>query len=109
MSGEQPDLAASEPALLLIKAGIDRAHGELKELGMVGEATAGRGFAELSLSGLSMGHSGLAEQFKTFCERWDWGVHPADQVGRLVAVGHGKCALGSLSRGQALIAILPRV
>lgn len=49
MSGEQPDLAVPPEALAVIAAGIDMAHAELKELGMIGEATTGRGFSDLAL------------------------------------------------------------
>ncbi|MGA5193619.1 polymorphic toxin type 30 domain-containing protein [Streptomyces exfoliatus] len=43
MSGNEPDLAAPAAALAEIAKGIDLAHAELKELGMIGEASAGRG------------------------------------------------------------------
>ncbi|WP_335937522.1 hypothetical protein [Streptomyces sp. PTD5-9] len=74
MSGEQPDLEVPPEALALIAQGIERAHGELKDLGMFGNGIAGRGFSELALSGMELGHEGLAAGFKAFCERWEWGV-----------------------------------
>jgi hypothetical protein len=62
-------------------AGLDAvAHGitltlaELKEIGVDSMAGAGRGFSELSLSGLQLGHEALTTAFKSFCERWEWGV-----------------------------------
>ncbi|MFF8729542.1 hypothetical protein ACF073_24060 [Streptomyces sp. NPDC015171] len=58
----------------LIAKGLTDALGELKELGMVGEAGAGRGFSDLALSGLELGHEGLTGEFGSFCERWEWGV-----------------------------------
>ncbi|GHI08119.1 hypothetical protein AQI88_06660 [Streptomyces cellostaticus] len=58
----------------LIAKGLTEALGELKELGMVGEAGAGRGFGDIALSGLELGHEGLTGEFKSFCERWEWGV-----------------------------------
>ncbi|MFF9767124.1 hypothetical protein ACF1GT_11020 [Streptomyces sp. NPDC014636] len=58
----------------LIAKGLTDALGELKELGMVGEAGAGRGFRDIALSGLELGHEGLTDEFKSFCERWEWGV-----------------------------------
>ncbi|MFF3918800.1 hypothetical protein ACFYZB_36140 [Streptomyces sp. NPDC001852] len=60
--------------LALIAKGLTDALGELKELGMIGEAGAGRGFNELVLSGLELGHEGLTGDFKSFCDRWEWGV-----------------------------------
>ncbi|QGV79524.1 hypothetical protein [Streptomyces ficellus] len=92
MTGTDPDLAASRAALALIAAGIDKAHEELKDLGMIGEATAGRGFSELALSGLELGHPGLAAGFRTFCERWEWGVRDLMQRGNAFAVGLGLSA-----------------
>ncbi|MFJ8586388.1 hypothetical protein ACIRD2_17295 [Streptomyces sp. NPDC093595] len=92
MSGTDPDLAASNAGFRLIAAGIDKAHGELKDLGMIGEATAGRGFSELALSGLELGHAGLAAGFRTFCERWEWGVRALMQRGNGFASGLGLSA-----------------
>ncbi|MFF8291520.1 hypothetical protein ACF068_20135 [Streptomyces sp. NPDC016309] len=92
MTGTDPDLAASRAALALIAAGIDKAHEELKDLGMIGRATAGRGFSELALSGLEMGHAGLAAGFGTFCERWEWGVRDLMQRGNAFASGLGLSA-----------------
>ncbi|WP_031072128.1 hypothetical protein [Streptomyces sp. NRRL S-118] len=81
MSGTDPDLAASNAGFRLIAAGIDKAHGELKDLGMIGEATTGRGFSDLTLTSLELGHAGLTAGFKTFCERWEWGVRELMQRG----------------------------
>ncbi|ORT57885.1 hypothetical protein [Streptomyces sp. CB03238] len=92
MSGTEPDLAASGAALRLIALGIDKAHEELKDLGLIGEATAGRGFSELALSGLELGHTGLASGFRTFCERWEWGVRALMQRGNGFASGIGLSA-----------------
>lgn len=74
MSGNDPDLAAPADALAAIAKGIDLAHAELKELGFTGVASTGRGFSDLALSGLELGHGGLTSEFETFCERWEWGV-----------------------------------
>ncbi|MGW6455933.1 hypothetical protein ACWF94_08380 [Streptomyces sp. NPDC055078] len=93
MSGDNPDLAAPPGALELIANGIDKAHSELKDLGMIGGATAGRGFSDLALSGLELGHRGLAEQFETFCERWEWGVRA------LMLQGNGFAQAVGLSAG----------
>ncbi|MFF2526647.1 hypothetical protein [Streptomyces liangshanensis] len=92
MSGNEPDLAAPAGALALIAQGIQKAHEELKDLGMIGEASAGRGFSELSLSGLELGHEGLAAGFATFCERWEWGVRGLMGRGNAFASGLGLAA-----------------
>ncbi|MEU8543473.1 hypothetical protein AB0C52_26385 [Streptomyces sp. NPDC048717] len=60
--------------LALIAKGLTEALGELKELGMAGTAGAGRGFGDIALSGLELGHEGLTDGFNEFCERWEWGV-----------------------------------
>ncbi|MFJ2399504.1 hypothetical protein ACIOTI_43260 [Streptomyces sp. NPDC087843] len=60
--------------LALVARGLTEALGELQEVGMVGEAGAGRGFGNIALSGLELGHDGLTGEFKSFCERWEWGV-----------------------------------
>ncbi|WP_328397212.1 hypothetical protein OHS70_13780 [Streptomyces sp. NBC_00390] len=91
MSGD-PDLQAPPVALLAIAMGIDLAHAELKELGMIGEATTGRGFSDLALSGMELGHAGLTEQFTTFCERWEWGVRALTLKGNAFAQGVGLSA-----------------
>ncbi|WP_031154294.1 hypothetical protein [Streptomyces xanthophaeus] len=74
MSGGEPGLDAPAQALAEIVTGINLAHSELKDLGMTGQATAGRGFSGLALSGLELGDAGLTAEFKTFCDRWEWGV-----------------------------------
>ncbi|MFC7303183.1 hypothetical protein ACFQVC_02995 [Streptomyces monticola] len=72
-----------------IERGINAALDELKELGMVGEAGAGRGFEEVSLTGVQLGHAGLAEAFGSFCERWEWGVRTLIAEGNRFAQGVG--------------------
>ncbi|MCW7946788.1 hypothetical protein AAW14_33605 [Streptomyces hygroscopicus] len=73
MSGDGgKDIKAS--GLKEIAQGITLTLGELKELGMDSLAGAGRGFSDLQLSGLELGNDGLVSAFKSFCERWEWGV-----------------------------------
>ncbi|MGW8884694.1 hypothetical protein [Streptomyces sp. NPDC055749] len=93
MSGQEPDLAVPAEALALIAQGIDKAHGELKDLGMIGEASTGRGFSDLALTGLELGHGGLTDGFRTFCERWEWGVRA------LMIRGNGFASAVGLSAG----------
>ncbi|WP_053160932.1 hypothetical protein [Streptomyces caatingaensis] len=84
MSGNG-DLKADREALDGIAKGITDALAELRELGMIGEAAAGRGFDELELSGLETGHDGLKDALKSFCDRWDWGVRSLVQEGNRFA------------------------
>jgi hypothetical protein len=78
--------------LSLIAKGLTEALGELKELGMVGAAGAGRGFGDVALSGLELGHEGLTADFKSFCERWEWGVRSLVNEGNAFAVKTGLAA-----------------
>ncbi|MEU5402619.1 hypothetical protein ABZ348_25330 [Streptomyces sp. NPDC005963] len=100
MSGTDPDLAVPPGAMELIASGIDKAYGELKDLGLVGDATAHRGFADLALSGLDLGHRGLSEEFKTFCRRWEWGVRGLMQRGNGFARELGLSAGASYEQEQ---------
>ncbi|MFI2781563.1 hypothetical protein [Streptomyces sp. ALB3] len=92
MSGENANLRVPPEALAEIAKGIDLAHAELKELGMIGEATTGRGFSDLALSALELGHGGLTSEFETFCNRWEWGVRALTQKGNGFALGVGLSA-----------------
>ena len=102
MSGENADLAAPPVALAAIAAGINLAHAELKELGMIGEASVGRGFSDLALSGLELGHGGLTAEFETFCNRWEWGVRALTLRGNAFAQGVGLSA-GSFAEQEQYI------
>jgi hypothetical protein len=75
-----------------IAQGITLALGELKDLGVDSLAGAGRGFAELGLSGLELGHDELLTQFTSFCERWEWGVRSLVNEGNNFAAGVGLSA-----------------
>lgn len=76
-----------------IAQGITLTLSELKEIGIDSLAGSGRGFSELALSGLELGHDGLVSAFKSFCERWEWGVRA------LVAEGNGFASGVGLSAG----------
>ncbi|PVC86919.1 hypothetical protein [Streptomyces sp. CS131] len=102
MSGENADLNVPPATLAQIARGIDLAHTELKELGMTGEATAGRGFSDLALSGLELGHGGLTAKFETFCNRWEWGVRALSRRGNVLAAGLG-LSMGSFAEQEQYI------
>ncbi|MFH8992698.1 hypothetical protein [Streptomyces sp. NPDC017940] len=90
MSQGVPDLQAG--GLRRIAEGIDLVLDELKELGMAGAAGAGRGFDDIALTGLQLGHGGLTADFRTFCERWEWGVRSLVNEGNGFARGVGLSA-----------------
>ena len=87
--GGGKDLKAT--GLDLVAKGLTEALAELKELGMVGEAGAGRGFSDIALSGLELGHEGLTGDFKSFCERWEWGVRSLVDEGNAFAAEVPAC------------------
>ncbi|MFD9478145.1 MULTISPECIES: hypothetical protein [Streptomyces] len=92
MSGDGADVDVSKQALGQIAKGITDTLGELKELGMVGSASMGRGFSDLALSGMESGNEGLTASMKTFCERWEWGVRALVQQGNRFAFDVGLSA-----------------
>ncbi|MGW1912402.1 hypothetical protein ACWCQS_17200 [Streptomyces sp. NPDC002076] len=94
MSGDKGGGKDIEAAgLNLIAQGITQTLAELKDLGLVGMAGAGRGFSNLELSGMELGHEDLTSKFTSFCERWEWGVRG------LVAEGNAFAAEVGLSAG----------
>ncbi|MEV5971801.1 hypothetical protein [Streptomyces sp. NPDC051921] len=102
MSGNEPELVVPPAALAEIAKGIDLAHAELKDLGMIGQASMGRGFSELALSGLELGHGGLTSEFETFCNRWEWGVRALAMRGNGFAQGVGLSA-GSFAEQEQYV------
>ncbi|WP_407838615.1 hypothetical protein ACE1OC_23210 [Streptomyces sp. DSM 116496] len=92
MSGDGADLDASKEALGQIAQGITQTLAELKELGLVGTASMGRGFSGLALSGMETGHEGLTSTLDTFCGRWEWGVRSLVQEGNAFAAKVGLSA-----------------
>lgn len=90
MSDDEPDLRTG--GLDLIAQGINLALDELRELGPIGAASAGRGFEDIALTGLELGHGGLTSAFESFCERWEWGVRSLVFEGSNFAQGVGLSA-----------------
>ncbi|WP_336111762.1 hypothetical protein [Streptomyces sp. PTD9-10] len=74
MSGGEGGKDIRAAGLDEIAKGITQTLAELKELGVDSLAGVGRGFSNLELSGLQLGHEGLTSKFKSYCERWEWGV-----------------------------------
>lgn len=71
-AGEGKDLHVA--GLGEIAKGITLVLSELRDIGIDSVAGTGRGFSELALSGLELGHAELLSEFSSFCERWEWGV-----------------------------------
>ncbi|WKX70640.1 hypothetical protein [Streptomyces sp. XD-27] len=68
------DLAIDPAYLKKLTQGIKGAIGELREIGSETDAVMGAGFEELSLTSMEAGHNGLAKDFESFVELWEWGV-----------------------------------
>ncbi|MEU2156667.1 hypothetical protein ABZ532_16885 [Streptomyces sp. NPDC019396] len=88
--GGSADLAAA--GLGEIAGGLTQALGELKELNSDSLAGAGRGFGNIAMSGLELGHESLTATFSSFCERWEWGVRALVNEGNALAVRTGLAA-----------------
>lgn len=76
-AGKDPNASGKDldtAGMAEVAKGITLTLDELREIGIDSLAGAGRGFSELSLSGLELGNEELRSQFSAFCERWDWGV-----------------------------------
>ncbi|WP_156725670.1 hypothetical protein [Streptomyces apocyni] len=102
MTESNADIHVPPGALADIAKGISLAHSEMKDLGMIGESTVGRGFSELALSGLELGHGGLASEFGTFCDRWEWGVQALTLKGNVVAQALG-LSVGSFAEQERYV------
>lgn len=84
MSGAGYEVSPS--ALQETAKGIDDTIGHLKDLGIEGTADAGRGFSQMSLRGMQVGHQGLEGAFNDFLDRWSWGVRTLVQDGNQIAI-----------------------
>lgn len=80
-----PGYAVSPDLLHRTAEGINDTLGELKSIGMDETADAGRGFTQLQLRGMQVGHQGLEQAFRQFCDRWSWGVRTLMQDGNQIA------------------------
>jgi hypothetical protein len=80
-SGYQVSPAALQETAKGITDSIDA----LKGLGIDGTADAGRGFSDMSLRGMQVGHAGLQNTFDEFLSRWSWGVRTLVQDGNQIA------------------------
>ncbi|MFJ1752747.1 hypothetical protein [Kitasatospora sp. NPDC088134] len=72
-------------ALKLAADGINHSIEELKSIGIVETAEVGRGFDNLKMTGMEIGHPELQGVFDEFCERWAWGVRALVQDGNQLA------------------------
>jgi hypothetical protein len=88
-----PDLQVDPQALKMMAQGLTDTLAELKKVGIVETADVGRGFSNIELSGMMLGHAGLTAMLKSFGDRWEWGVRS------LVADGNEFAARLKLAAG----------
>ncbi|MER7057841.1 MULTISPECIES: hypothetical protein [unclassified Streptomyces] len=74
MSEDGLDIKLGREAVARFTRGVGAVIDELGELGGATGSVMGKGFSQLSMTGMEAGHHGLSVDFEDFCERWEWGV-----------------------------------
>lgn len=74
MSGDGADLHLDKASVAKFTKGVGTTIDELGDLGGATGSVMGKGFSELSMTGMEAGHHGLSVDFEDLCERWEWGV-----------------------------------
>ncbi|MEU1405013.1 hypothetical protein ABZ471_22100 [Streptomyces sp. NPDC005728] len=74
MGGDGADLHLDKASVAKFTQGVGKIIDELGDLGGSTGSVMGKGFSELSMTGMEAGHHGLSVDFEDFCERWEWGV-----------------------------------
>lgn len=74
MGGDGADLQFDRASVAKFTQGVGATIDELGDLGGATGSVMGKGFSELSMTGMEAGHHGLSVDFEDFCERWEWGV-----------------------------------
>ncbi|MGA5193533.1 hypothetical protein [Streptomyces exfoliatus] len=93
MMGSGPeDLKFDQESIKRITEGIRAATAELRDIGTGTGAVLGKGFSELSMTGMEAGHHGLSADFEDYCERWEWGVRAQIQDANTLAATLGLAA-----------------
>ncbi|AWI33184.1 hypothetical protein [Streptomyces tirandamycinicus] len=68
------DLNFDKASVARFTQGVGATIDGLSDLGGATGAVMGKGFSELSMTGMEAGHHGLSVDFEDFSERWEWGV-----------------------------------
>ncbi|MEU3252693.1 hypothetical protein [Streptomyces sp. NPDC006997] len=74
MGEDGVDLKLGREAVAKFTQGVGAVIDQLGDLGGATGSVMGKGFSELSMTGMEAGHHGLSVDFEDFCERWEWGV-----------------------------------
>ncbi|MER5840372.1 MULTISPECIES: hypothetical protein [Streptomyces] len=93
MGGDGTDLGFDKASVAKFTKGVGATIDGLGELGGATGSVMGKGFAQLSMTGMEAGHHGLSVDFEDFCERWEWGVralvHDASQLASRLGLAAG--------------------
>ncbi|MEU5918769.1 hypothetical protein ACWEPZ_12555 [Streptomyces sp. NPDC004288] len=90
--GGQENLRFDAESIQQITEGIRAATAELRDIGTGTGAVLGKGFSDLSMTGMEAGHHGLSADFEDYCERWEWGVRAQIQDANTLAAALGLSA-----------------
>ncbi|MBQ1089754.1 hypothetical protein [Streptomyces sp. B93] len=74
MGEDGVDIKVGREAVAKFTQGVGAVIDQLGDLGGATGSVMGKGFSELSMTGMEAGHHGLSVDFEDFCERWEWGV-----------------------------------
>ncbi|MQY12373.1 hypothetical protein SRB5_25060 [Streptomyces sp. RB5] len=86
------DLKIDAQSVQQIQQGMRSAIAELRDIGTGTGSVLGKGFSELSMTGMEAGHHGLSVDFEDFCERWEWGVRALIQDANTICAKLGIAA-----------------
>lgn len=92
MGGGPEDLRFDAESIKKITEGLRAATAELRDIGTGTGAVLGKGFSDLSMTGMEAGHHGLSVDFEDYCERWEWGVRALIQDANTLAATLGLAA-----------------
>ncbi|MFB7372623.1 hypothetical protein ACFC0D_22560 [Streptomyces sp. NPDC056222] len=93
MGGGGPeDLRFDAESIKQVTEGLRAATAELRDIGSGTGAVLGKGFSDLSMTGMEAGHHGLSVDFEDYCERWEWGVRALVQDANTLAAALGLAA-----------------
>ncbi|WSF18287.1 hypothetical protein OG566_21465 [Streptomyces sp. NBC_01353] len=92
MGGGPEDLRFDAESIKQVTDGLRAATAELRDIGSGTGAVLGKGFSDLSMTGMEAGHHGLSVDFEDYCERWEWGVRALVQDANTLAAALGLAA-----------------
>ncbi|WP_406279923.1 hypothetical protein OHT93_31765 [Streptomyces sp. NBC_00191] len=92
MGGGAEDLGVDAYSVRRITHGLRAAVAELREVGTGTGSVMGKGFSDMSMTGMEAGHHGLSVDFEDYCERWEWGVRALIKDANTIAAKLGLAA-----------------